>query len=214
MSELIFRERPASGDPRGLLFLHHGRGTDEDDLIGLADLFDPRQRLHVVTPRAPYPFPDSLGYRWYEPSAVGAPEPESFKAAYTKLAELHDELWERTGLQPSQTVLGGFSQGASMSYALGLGADRPAPAGVLAMSGFLPMVDGWEPSTTDRTRTQVLISHGTNDPVLEVGFATHARDELERAGLKVEYHESPSAHHIDPRTMPSIAEWIAATLDR
>lgn len=214
MSELIFRERPAKGDPKGLLVLHHGRGTDEDDLIGLADLFDPRQRLHVVTPRAPYPFPESSGYRWYEPSALGAPEPESFKAAYAQLAGLHDGLWERTGISPAQTVLGGFSQGASMSYALGLGPDRPAPAGILAMSGFMPIVDGWEPSTADRTDTRVLIAHGTNDPVLEVGFATRARDTLEQAGLKVEYHESPSAHHIDPRTLHGIAEWIAATLDR
>jgi phospholipase/carboxylesterase len=212
MSELIFSERPAAGPPRGLLVLNHGRGTDEHDLFPLAGLFDPKQRLHVVTPRAPYEFEG--GYRWYATTAPGVPEPESFKAAYARLAELHDELWERTGLQPAQTVLGGFSQGASMSYALGLGADRPAPAGILAMSGFMPVVDGWVPSTSDRKGTKVLISHGTNDPVLDVAHAHLARDELQAAGLAVEYHESPSAHHIDPRTLQSIADWIAATLDR
>jgi phospholipase/carboxylesterase len=155
MSELIFRERPADGDARGLLVLHHGRGTDEHDLFGLADLFDPKRRLHVVTPRAPYEF--ERGYRWYEPAVLGVPEPESFKAAYQRLAELHDALWQRTGLTPERTILGGFSQGASMSYALGLGADRPAPAGVLAMSGFIPVGDGWTPSASDRPGTKVLI---------------------------------------------------------
>ena len=99
-----------------------------------------------------------------------------------------------------------------MSYALGLGADRPAPAGVLAMSGFIPV--GWEPSVADRQSTRVLISHGTNDPVLDVAYARQARDQLQAAGLSVEYHESPSAHHIDPRTLQSVADWIAATLDR
>lgn len=212
MSELIFRERPPSGDARGLLILHHGRGTDEHDLFGLADLFDPKRRLHVVTPRAPYGFEG--GYRWYEPAALGVPEPESFRGAYAKLAALHDELWERTELTPSQTVLGGFSQGASMAYALGLSADRPAPAGILAMSGFMPAVDGWEPSVADRPSTRVLISHGTNDPVLDVAYARQARDQLTAAGRSVEYHESPSAHHIDPRTLQSVADWIAATLDR
>jgi phospholipase/carboxylesterase len=214
MSELIFRERPADGDARGLLVLHHGRGTDEHDLIGLADLFDPKRRLHVVTPRGPYPFPETEGYRWYEPAAHGVPEAESFWGAYAKLAALHDELWERTKLTPAQTVLGGFSQGASMAYALGLGADRPAPAGVLAMSGFMPVVDGWAPSVADRPSTRVLISHGTNDPVLDVVYARQARDQLQAAGLSVEYHESPAAHHIDPRTLQSIADWIVATLDR
>jgi phospholipase/carboxylesterase len=41
-------------------------------------------------------------------------------------------------------VIGGFSMGAVMSYALGLGAGRPAPAAILALSGFIPSVDGFE----------------------------------------------------------------------
>lgn len=48
------------------------------------------------------------------------------------------------GVVPSRTILGGFSQGAAMSYALGLGAGRPAPAGILALSGFMPTVEGFE----------------------------------------------------------------------
>ncbi len=51
MSELIHRERPAAGEAAGLLVLHHGRGADENDLLGLADVLDPERRLHVVTPR-------------------------------------------------------------------------------------------------------------------------------------------------------------------
>ena len=50
---LDFDERPAAGDPEGLLLLHHGRGADEHDLIGLAEVLDPERRLHVVTPGGP-----------------------------------------------------------------------------------------------------------------------------------------------------------------
>jgi len=146
MSSLIVRERPAAGAPEGLLVLHHGRGTDEHDLLGLADVLDPQRRLHVVTPRAPLTLLDWPGYHWYRVPRVGYPDPETFQAAYRALAELHDELWERTGTGPEQTVLGGFSMGTVMSYALGLGADRPAPAGILALSGFVPTVEGWSPS--------------------------------------------------------------------
>ncbi len=53
MSSLVFRERPAAGVAEGLLVLHHGRGADEQDLLGLADVLDPEQRLHVVTPGGP-----------------------------------------------------------------------------------------------------------------------------------------------------------------
>src|SRR6201996_8908018 len=117
---LLNLERAAAGEAEGLLVLHHGRGTDERDLIGLADFLDPDQRLQVVTPRAPLQLPGSPGYHWYLVPRVGYPDPESFEAARTALIDLHDQLWEETGIGPERTVLGGFSMGAVMSYATGL----------------------------------------------------------------------------------------------
>jgi phospholipase/carboxylesterase len=211
VSELVYRERPADREPAGLLVLHHGRGADENDLFGLADLFDRRRRLHVVTPRAPLPFPGG-GFGWYTSAQVGHPDKPTFDDAYRTLAAFHDELSERTGITPERTILGGFSMGTVMSYALGLGADRPAPKGILALSGFVPSVEGWEPSFEDRTATKVLISHGALDPVIDAEFGRRARELLETAGLSVEYHESPAAHHVDPRLLPEIGDWITRVL--
>ena len=89
---LIYRDRPASGDPAGLLILHHGRGADERDLIGLADVLDPERRLHVITPRGPLTVPGWPGYHWYTVPRVGYPDPATFDAAYRELAAFHDEL--------------------------------------------------------------------------------------------------------------------------
>jgi phospholipase/carboxylesterase len=211
VNALIFRERPANGEPAGLLVLHHGRGADEEDLFGLADLFDPKHRLHVVTPRGPLPFPGG-GFGWYQTSRVGYPDKPSFDQAYETLANFHDGLWERTGLTPGQTILGGFSMGTAMSYALALGSDRPAPKGILAMSGFIPVVEGWEPSLPDRTATKVLIAHGLQDRVISIDFARSARDVLETAGFEVEYHETRAAHHFDPRLLPDQSDWINKVL--
>src|SRR5215207_5308774 len=185
MAPLFHLERTAAEEPEGLLILHHGRGTDASDLIGLADLLDPEQRLRVVTPRAPLELPGSPGYHWYLVPRVGYPDPESFAAARAALAEFHDGLWEESGIGPEQTVLGGFSMGAVMSYAMGLSAERPAVAGILAFSGFVPTVEGWEPSLADRTATPAFISHGRRDPVIEVEFAERARDLLTAGGLGV-----------------------------
>jgi phospholipase/carboxylesterase len=206
MSELIYRERPADGDPTGLLVLHHGRGADERDLLGLGDALDPARRLHVVTPRAPLQLPGWPGYHWYVVPRVGYPDPDTFHAAYSKLAALHDELWERTGLGPEQTVLGGFSMGSVMSYSLGLGPDRPAPAGILAFSGFIPIVDGWEPDLPRDTR--VFIAHGRRDPIMAVDFARRAHELLPGAS----YHESDAAHHIDPAHLPAAIKWVGERL--
>jgi phospholipase/carboxylesterase len=212
MTDLITRERPAAGEAAGLLVLHHGRGADEHDLLGLADVLDAERRLHVVTPRGPLQLPGWPGYHWYVVPRVGYPDPDTFHAAYRKLTAFHDALWERTGIAPERTVFGGFSMGTVMSYALGLGPGRPAPAGILAFSGFIPTVDGWRPDLADREHVRAFIAHGRRDPIMEVGFARRAHELLEAGGLDVEYHESDAAHHIDPEHVPAAVAWLASTL--
>jgi phospholipase/carboxylesterase len=209
---LVQLERPAAAEPQGLLVLHHGRGTDEADLLRLADHLDPTGRLRVVTPRAPLTLPGSPGYHWYLVPRVGYPDPDSFDAARAALAELHDELWEETGVGPERTVLGGFSMGAVMSYAMALGADRPAVAGLLAFSGFVPTVEGWQPSFEDRRGTRVLISHGNRDPVIGIEFGHRARDLISAAGLPLEYRESELGHQIDPAHLADAGVWLSETL--
>jgi phospholipase/carboxylesterase len=212
LSALAFRERPADGEPAGMLVLHHGRGADEHDLLALGEALDPRRRLHVVTPGGPLSIDGFPGRHWYLVSRVGYPDPETFGAAYRQLGELHDELWQRTGISPGRTVLGGFSMGTAMSYALGLGAERPAPAGILAFSGFIPSVAGWQPDLEARRAVRVFIAHGTRDQVIDIGFARAAAQRLRDAGLPVDYHESEAAHHIDPREIPAAGAWTTDTL--
>ena len=212
MAPLFQLERAAAGEPEGLLVLHHGRGTSERDLIGLADLLDPERRLRVVTPRAPLTLPGSPGYHWYVVPRVGYPDRETFEAARAALAELHDGLWEETGVGPERTVLAGFSMGAVMSYAMGLAADRPPVAGILAFSGFVPTVEGWEPSLADRTGTRAFVSHGRNDPIIGIEFAERARDLLEAGGLDLTYRESELGHQIDPAHLREASAWLGGTL--
>jgi len=204
-----YLERPAAGEPEGLLILHHGRGSDEHDLLGLGDALDPARKLHVITPRAPLTL-GGPGYHWYVVPRVGYPDHDTFHAAYQRLASFHDEVWQKTGLTPEHTIFGGFSMGSVMSYSLGLGPDRPAPAGILAFSGFVPTVDGWAPDVPRDTK--VFIAHGRRDPVMEVGFARRAKELLESSGMDVSYHESDAAHHIEPAHLPAAIDWVNATL--
>jgi len=209
---LNFRERPADGEATGLLVLHHGRGSDENDLLSLGEVLDPKRRLHVVTPRAPLTLPGWPGNHWYIVPRVGYPDPETFHEARRSLAAFHDELWERTGIPHSRTVLGGFSMGSVMSYALGLDAERPVPAGILAFSGFVPTVEGWEPDLAGRPGLPTFIAHGRSDPIINVEFGRAARDVLAGGGLDVSYHESDVAHQIDPAHIPAALAWLGAAL--
>lgn len=210
--ELFYLERAARAEPQGLLVLHHGRGTDERDLIGLAELLDPERLLLVASPRAPLQLAGSPGYHWYRVPRVGHPDPETFEAARAALAELHDRLWEESGIGPGRTVLGGFSMGTVMSYALALSVDRPAVAGILAFSGFVPTVPGWEPSLADRADSRVFLAHGRRDPVIGVEFAERARELLGDGGLDVTYRESELGHQIDPAHLREAAIWLGETV--
>jgi len=214
LSSLVFHQRAAAGEPQGLLLLHHGRGTDELDLLPLGEALDPERRLLIVTPQAPLTLPGAPGRHWYLVPRVGYPDPETFAAAREQLAELHDELWQETGIEPARTILGGFSMGAVMSYVLGLDGERPAPAGILAFSGFIPTVEGWTPDLDARNGLPVFVAHGQRDQIIAVEFARAAVERLREAGLDVDYHESQAAHPIDPREIPAAGEWLGATLSR
>ena len=159
--------RPAAGEPAGALVLLHGRGADEHDLFPLLDLFDPGQRLVAATPRAPLALPPG-GWHWYAFRQVGYPDPGTFAAVYPVLTEWLDTFLEENGLAHDRLVLGGFSQGAVMTYAAGLAMGRPRPAAIVALSGFIPTVEGFELDLSPPL-PPVAIGHGTLDQVISVG---------------------------------------------
>ena len=178
--------RPAAGEPEGALVLFHGRGADERDLFPLLDMLDPERRLLGATARGPLSLPPG-GAHWYVVRRVGYPDPETFNSTYTQLAGWLDDMLAEHGIPPERTVLGGFSQGSVMSYALGLGPGRPRPAGIMALSGFLPTVEGFELDLAKASDLPVAIGHGTQDPVIAVEFGRDARDRLAAAGARVTY---------------------------
>ena len=204
---LVHLLRESAGEPAGALVLLHGRGADEHDLVPVLDALDPERRLVGLTPGAPLPGPGG-GRWWYQVPRVGYPDPETFHASYARLTGFLDDWLAERGMGWERTIIGGFSMGCVMSYAVGLGPGRPSPAGILALSGFIPTVERWEPELTGRPGLPVLIVHGARDPVISVDFARDARPRLQSAGLAVEYHEHDGGHHIDPATVALMQAWV------
>lgn len=201
--------REAEGRPHGALILNHGRGADEHDLHGLLDALDPERRLVGVTPGAPLTNIPPGGRHWYVVPRVGYPDPETFQASYAALTSFLDQLLEARGIAWDQAVTGGFSMGAVMSYAVGLGGGRPSPAGIIALSGFVPAVEGWHAELQSRAGLPVLIRHGRDDPVIEVGFARRARELLDGASLEVDYLETEAGHWLVPEVVPQLRDFVA-----
>jgi phospholipase/carboxylesterase len=208
---LLHRVRPAATDPSGALVLLHGRGADEHDLFPLFDILDPERRLHGFAPRGPLALPPG-GAHWYRVLRVGWPDPATFHPTFDELQSWFDMTLGDHGLTPDRTVIGGFSQGAVMSYALSLAAGRPRPAGLIALSGFMPTVPDLQLSIEGLSGWPVAIGHGEHDPVIGVGWGREASRALEDAGAAVTYRESPIDHRIDPAFLGALREWLGAVL--
>jgi phospholipase/carboxylesterase len=189
--------REAASSPAGAIVLTHGRGADADDLQPLVDLLDPEGRLFGVFPRGPLVLPPG-GRHWYIVREVGFPDADTFLPTFDELAGHLDALLAEREIPWARTVLAGFSQGAVMSYALGLGAGRPRPAAILAFSGFIPTVEGFDLALDEPDGLPVSIAHGSLDPVISVEFGRAARQRLTAAGFDVRYREDPVAHTIAP----------------
>jgi phospholipase/carboxylesterase len=204
--------RPAAAEPEGLLVLFHGRGADERDLHPLLSLLDPERRLLGVTPRGPLHLPPG-GAHWYAVQQIGYPDPATFLATFARASSWLDELAAENGIPPERTVLGGFSQGAVMTYALGLGEGRPRPAALVALSGFIPTVPGFR-IDVEPPLPPVAIGHGALDGVISVEWGRQARRILEDAGAQVLYHESPHlGHGIDPYFLEALVPWICEVVE-
>ncbi|HEX6491450.1 MAG TPA: hypothetical protein VF002_08795 [Gaiellaceae bacterium] len=212
LEALAHRLRPAAGEPAGALVLFHGRGADEHDLFPLLELLDPERRLVGATPRGPLSLPPG-GAHWYVVRELGFPDKATFERSFARASEWLAALANETGVPPKETVLGGFSQGAVLAYALGLGQGRPRPAGLIALSGFIPTVEGFELDLS-RPLPPVAIGHGTYDSVISVDWGRRARQQLEEAGAEVLYRESPLPHAIDPHYLDELRPWLAASLRR
>ena len=204
---LVHRVRPAAGTAEGALMLLHGRGADEHDLYPLLDMLDPDRRLLGVTARGPLSLPPG-GAHWYAVAEIGYPDPDTFRPTYSRLAGWVDAFLAEHEIPASSTVIGGFSQGTVMSYAVSLGAGRPRPAGVLALSGFMPTVEGFDLDIGSAAGLPVAIGHGALDPVIGVQFGRDARERLEGAEAEVTYQESQMAHSIDPRFLATLPRWL------
>ena len=184
--------------------LLHGRGADEHDLYPLLDALDPERRLLGITPRAPLALPPG-GAHWYRLGGIPTPDPATFWPSFDALAAFLDGL----PVPLDRVVLGGFSQGAVMSWALGLGAGRQRPAAIMALSGFMPRGGGLRARPRrDLEGYPIAVAHGSLDPVIPVEFGRAAAERVATAGADLLWRETPVPHTIDPGVLPELQAFV------
>ncbi len=194
-------------DAKRLLLLAHGYGADETDLGALLPYLDPDGTFVTVLPRAPMAAPGTPGFMWYDFGDPG----NGFDAAVAELDTLIDAQCAEHGLDRSEAIFGGFSQGAGLALALALYASNPAriaPAGVLAMSP----ATGTGAIAEHARHVPVLVQHGTNDPLIPVQRSRDFARDLRSAGVPTVYREYPMEHQVALESLRDAREWLGNVL--
>src|SRR5437763_2482567 len=173
----------SGGKPRRLVILLHGLGADGNDLIGLQQYWGRLlPQAEFISPNAPFPCDMApYGHQWFSvqdrsPPAVLA----GVRAAAPLLDAFIDDELQKRGLTEADTALVGFSQGTMMSLFVGLRRERPL-AGILGYSGRLIAADLLAGEL--RSRSPVLLVHGTADPLVPFQSLAQAAAALPRAGV-------------------------------
>ena len=211
---LIHKVRPPDGSSAGkapLLIFLHGRGTNEDDLLGLADYLDPR--FFIVSARAPFPFQQAPGsHTWYEVHEIGTPHPEQFAESYSRLRQFVHDMQTGYPVDPKNTFLFGFSMGSIMSFALGLTVPGVV-RGIVAHSGYIPENAGLTFAWKSLQNLSVFIAHGSEDPVIPIEHGRRANELLSATAADVTYREYPILHTISEESLNDVSDWLQKRLD-
>jgi phospholipase/carboxylesterase len=213
MNELQVNIVGTTGAGARLLVLVHGYGADEFDLAGLVPHIDPHGRFFTVCPRGPRSVM-GFGAGWYERNDDGTIDSAMFLSSVDALDITINRACADGGFDRAEAVIIGFSQGGAMTLASALrtpGATRPAA--MACLSGMLTELDGleygFENSTSSDSMPEILIHHGTLDPMVIVDRGQAIRDTLTTHGVEHTYREYPMQHEISMASMHDLRDWLA-----
>ena len=202
-------ERPPTqqlNSPPPLLVLLHGLGSNERDLFAFAPHLD--GRYHILSVRAPRTY--YQGYAWFDLDfSRGMPQANSMQLAESQrmLRDFLENIKQQ--YSTDRLYLGGFSQGAIMSYLTTL--TQPSlVSGVLAMSGYIMKNPALPSVASDELKAvPILATHGTRDQVLPVFLGRSTRDYLQSLQLNFQYQEYPMGHEVSPACFEDCRRWLA-----
>lgn len=192
-----------------VIILLHGYGSDEKDMFGLRSALP--ARYLIVAARAPYPLPYG-GYEWYESATVnGHPDGDTAQLARSRklIRQFINQIVIKYKANAKNVYVAGFSQGAIMSYQVGLTAPG-AIKGIAPLSGKIfeslkPLV---KPNSALK-QLRIFVAHGTADDRIPYKEGKAAVDYLRSIGLKPEFHAyAGMGHDINNNVLTDFLKWL------
>jgi len=198
----------------------HGFGANYEDLISLEQYLDPQKRYNWIFPNGILSVrigPHTSGRAWFpirmadlqaavlKGEAVDFSDmlPQGMKEAEGRILSLIKAL----RIDPSNLILGGFSQGAMMAVQVAAFLERDLK-GLLLFSGTLINQREWATMLPSRMKTPYFMSHGRGDPVLGFQYAERLHEALVKHGLKGEFMAFDGYHEIPLAVIDKAAQFL------
>lgn len=213
-------EMETAPNPTGAVILLHGLGADGNDFAGLAPELnlDGCDGIRFVFPHAPsLPVTINGGYimpAWYDITGTDLVSKQDAagiqKSALAVQALIENEI--ARGIPAHRIVLSGFSQGSAMSLHTGLRLPY-ALAGVMALSGYLPLADRFAAErSAANAKTPIFLAHGTRDPVVVPRRGEDTRDALLALGYDVQWHTYDMPHSVCAQEIDDMGSFLRTVL--
>lgn len=175
--------------PKRLLAMLHGAGSSPGDIVPAAIAWQLKLRSAQAA-LLPAPFAALHGQRyWFDPAQYpvrAASVGNAAAHARRQIANFQTAL----GVGPEQTLLVGFSQGASVALELSFD-DEPCAGIIIAYAARLYRV----PSADDRTSGYIHLLHGGVDSVVPSVYGEAPYRRLRAIGAKVSLDLLPDEGH-------------------
>jgi phospholipase/carboxylesterase len=221
MTALLPRiELESAANPTAAVIWLHGLGADGNDFAGIVPELDLGgcPAIRFVFPHAPsLRITINGGYvmpGWYDITGVDLVSRQDAagiqKSERAIVALIENEI--ARGIPAANIVLAGFSQGSAMSLHTALRYGHKL-AGVMALSGYLPLADRFASErTAPNANTPIFMAHGTQDPVVVIARAEESRNALAALGHPVEWHTYPMQHSVHPNELADISAFLKRVL--
>jgi phospholipase/carboxylesterase len=198
--------RPAQVDPDKMypaLFLIHGIGSNEQNMLSLVDGLE--EQFYIFSIRGQLPQPP--GYAFFTIQGYGNPHREVFDQGVRKLTSFIEYASEQYPVDKSRLYLLGFSQGAILSMTLGLTLGNRIK-GIIALSGYIPKFVKEEYNIKPVKELSLFISHGDMDNVLPYEWGVENNKYFQELGAKVSFHTYREGHAVSLENQRDYMKWL------
>lgn len=188
------------------IILLHGLGSNEEDLFSLAQNL-PKDYI-IICPRGLYTFSKG-SYAWYNVDfSSGKPLYDAKQELQSRTMLLQFIEQVKSKYQIEELYVGGFSQGAIMSFTLGL--EHPSTfKGIICMSGrILQEIQPNIKENKELSQLKIFLAHGTQDGTLSINYAREAKNFLEKIHTQLSYFEFNMGHQICSEELVKLVEWL------